>query len=317
VTELLYDEAPAEPKYGLTPDEQYYRFPPPPGVEVPKGWRGWTRATNLVGAFSDQRKLQLWMERMTLLGLLENEGTIFDELAAMAEDDLSESVLSFMAEKARNAVGADSGSRRGTARHTMLEGYLYTGRVNGHRRMKLQMESLLEAMEDNELDFLPGWSERRIWHPAGQGTMGTMDTRVMCRKTGQVGIMDLKTQARFWTYQEICGQQELYDSAPWVWEGPPDDSGRWVANAPNNLMGHPDGWLAGKRVALLAHMPQSLDPAVQLPVQIHEVDLEYGREVVAMAAGIRELRSRGKSVAKGRAVGRVRPPSVVPEQLQG
>lgn len=314
MTDLLYDEAPAAPKYGLTEDEQYYRFPPPPGVEVPKGWRGWTRATNLVSAFSDQRALQLWLERQTLLGLLENEGTVFDELAAIPEDDLSDSVLNFMAEKARGAVGAETAARRGTARHSMLETYLTTGRQVGHRRMRLQMESLLEAMEANELDFLPDWSERRVWHPVAGGTMGTMDARVMCRRTGRVGILDLKTQARFWTYQEICGQQALYNWAPWVWDGPADDSGQWVTAEANNLLGHPDGDFAGRRVALVAHMPQSTDPAIQLPVQIHEVDLEYGAQVLALAAQVRQLRSIGKSVAAGRRVGWVRPPSVVPEQ---
>jgi len=314
VTEPLYDEAPATPKYGLTEDEAFYRFPPPPGIEVPKGWRGWTRATNLVGAFSDQRALQLWLERQTLLGLLENEGTVFDELAAIPEDDLSDSVLTFMAEKARDAVGAETAARRGTARHSMLETYLTDGRRIGHRRMKLQMDSLLEAMELNELDFLPGWSERRVWHPVAGGTMGTLDARVMCRRTGQVGVLDLKTQARFWTYQEICGQQYLYDSAPWVWDGPPDDEGRWVQAETNNLFGHPDGDFPDRRVALLAHMPQSTDPKVQLPVQIHEVDLDYGQQVLYQAAAIRHLRSIGKSVAGGRRVGCVRPPSVVREQ---
>lgn len=307
-----YDDAdgPAQTKYGLTPDQKFYRFPPPPGVEIPKGWRGWRRATNLVGAFSDQRALQLWLERMTLLGLLANEGTVFDEMAAVSPDLLTDETLTAYGELARGAVGADTAARRGTARHIMLETYLTTGGTVGHRRMKIQMDSLKQAMELNELDFIPEWSERRVWHPAGGGTMGTLDARVLCRRTGQVGVLDLKTQARFWTYQEICGQQDLYDSAPWVWEGPADDRGGWVPNEPNTLTGHPDGDFAGARVALLAHMPQAPGPW-QLPVEIHEVDLAYGARVIEQAAQITELRSIGKSVAGGRRVGWIRPPSRV------
>ena len=314
VTDDLFEDAEAPPKYGLTPDQAYYKFPPPPGVEIPKGWRGWKRMTNLVGAFSDQRALQLWLERQTLLGLLANDGTVFDELAASGVEHLSpdeqRDMLEKFAQAARDAVGADTAARRGTARHTMLETYLTHGRQSGHRRMQLQMESLLEAMELHELDFIPGWSERKVWHPSGGGTMGTMDARVMCRRTGQVGIIDLKTQARFWTYQEHAGQQYGYDSAPWVWEGPQDDSGHWVVNPGNDLLGHPDGDLAGKRVALLAHMPQAPGPG-QLPVQIHEVDLEYGKRVLDTAAVITELRSVGKSVSAGRRVGAIRPMSGV------
>lgn len=309
MTDDLFDDA--GEMYGVRAGR--YRFPPPPSVEPNP--RGWMRVSNLAAAFSDQRALQLWLERQTLMGLTLNDGLIFDELCALHEPDADQ--LAEIAEKARTAAGADAGARRGTARHLMLSGYLDHGVVNGHRTMKLQMDSLLKAMEEHELDFLPGWSERVIWHPAAGGTCGRLDTRVMCRRTGQVGVFDLKTQRRFWTYQEICGQQHLYDSAPWVWEGPEDPSGRWVPYSgtrttggppwdENTLTGHPDGDLAGKRVALLAHMPQQPGPE-QLPVQIHEVDLEYGREVIETAERNVELRSRGKSVAAGRKVGALRP----------
>lgn len=324
--EPLYDLADDPTQYGLTPDQKFYRFPPPPGVTVPKGWRGWTRATNLVGAFSDQRALALWQERQIILGLLENEGTIFDELAVLEPELLTDELLNKYADKAREAVGADTAARRGTARHSALETYVNTGRIQANRRIRLQLESLQEALEANELDVVPGWSERKIWHPADGGTMGTLDLRVLDRRTGRVGILDLKTQARFWTYQEICGQQALYDSAPWVWEGPPDSSGQWVPNPyfegrwdspltwtdalPTGLLGHPDGDFWGRPVALLAHMPQAPGEG-QLPVEIHEVDLDYGQEVIEQAARIRDLRSRGKSVAGGRRVGALRPPSAL------
>jgi hypothetical protein len=129
--------------------------------------------------------------------------------------------------------------------------------------------------------------------------MGTLDLGVMCRRTGQIGIGDLKTQGRFFSYQEICAQQFGYDDAPYVW-----DEARqcWVPNEKWNLTGHPDGELAGKRVALLAHMPLDMSP-----VRIIEVDLEYGRDVLACAAENVRLRSIGKSVAAGRRVGVERP----------
>lgn len=302
MTDDLFDDA--GEVYGVRNGR--YQFPPPPGIKPNP--RGWMRATNLAGAFSDQRALQLWLERVTLLGLVANDGLIFDELCAL--HDPSEEDLREVAERARTAVGADAGARRGSARHLMLGGYLDHGHINGHHRMQLQMKSLLKAMEEHELDFLPGWSERVIWHPAAGGTCGRLDARVLHRPTGQVGVLDLKTERKFWTYQEKCGQQHLYDSAPWVWEGPESPEGRWVPYAqgadPNTLMGHPDGNFPGRRVALLAHMPQQPGPE-QLPVQIYEVDLDYGRQVIRLAEQIVALRSIGKSVAAGRRVGALRP----------
>lgn len=311
----LFDNAPADKEmYGVRAGR--YRFPPPPGVEPSP--RGWMRMSNLAAAFSDQRALQLWLERMTLLGLLANEGLIFDELSAIADHDLTPEVLAEVAERARCAAGADKGARKGTARHLMLEGYLHTGEINGHRRMQLQMQDLLEEMERQELDFLPGWAERVIWHPIAGGTMGRLDARVMCRRTGQVGVLDLKTQRRFWTYMEIAAQQAGYDSAAWVWEGPEGPGGRWMPYNPqvaederwgvvapadaNTLMGRPGGMCEGKRVALLAHMPSDGGK-----VQIHEVDLEYGARALEIASWVTVWRSRGKSVTPGRGVGGVRP----------
>lgn len=296
----LFEDAERPPLYGVRAGR--YRFPPPPGIE--ESSNGWMRMTNLVSSFSDQERLQLWLEAKTLLGLLANDGLIFDELAAVAEEDLSWELLAKFAEKARVAAGADAGARRGTARHLMLEGYLSTGTINGHRRMQLQMADLLKAMEEHELDFVPGDSEVTVFNEVapGKGVIGTRDTRVMCRRTGQVGVLDLKTQARFWTYQEVCGQQEGYSSAQWDWSGPRDGSGCWVQARPNTLLGRPGGVAPGRRVALLAHMPSAGGP-----VEIHEVDLEYGRKVLQLAVQIVELRSIGKSVAQGRRVGGLRP----------
>lgn len=305
-----------EPDYRVVAGR--YRFPPPPGwtgrrpkpsATNPLGLPSWMRMSNLASAFSDQRALQLWLERVTLLGLLVNEGLIFDELAALPEEQLTPEVLEEFADRARTAAGGDAGARRGTARHLMLSGYLDTGKINGHRRMRLQMEQLLEEMERHKLDFIPDWSERVVWHPIAGGTMGRMDARVLCRRTGQVGVFDLKTQKRFWTYQEIAGQQAGYDSAAWAWEGPEGPGGRWVpynepgfVGWPNTLMGRPGGMCEGKRVAILAHMPSNGGR-----VELHEVDVEYGCEVLEVAARNVELRSRGKSVTPGRGVGGIRP----------
>ena len=301
-----FDNAPTKPKYGI--QQGRYMYPPPPGYEFAKGERGFMRMTNLASAFSDQKRLQAWRERMILLGLRTGQGEVlYDEL--MAADLMSmpdpKAWLEDMANKMANAAGADHGARRGTARHTMLQAFQETGVITGTRTMRLQMDSFLEALDRHHLEPLPGWSERRVCNTRYR-VMGTLDLGVMCRRTGQVGIMDLKTQRSFWSYQEISGQQTGYDSADWVWEGPADESGRWVRPEHDwNLTGADGGEFEGRRVALLAHMPQEPGPN-QLPVEIHEVALDYGHEVLEVACRNVDLRSRGKSVAAGRRIGAVR-----------
>lgn len=310
----LFDDAPAK-LWGLDKALGKYRFPAPPGVTTKS--ETWMRATNLVGAFSDQRALQLWMERLTLLGLLSHDGVLFDELAVSGVETMEPAEqrdwLEQFAEKCRAVVGGDSGARKGTARHDMLDHYISTGETRGHRRMLLQMESLREALERHQLDIIPGTNETHLWHPAHRGIVGRRDCLVMCRRTGQIGLLDLKTQEKFWTYQEHSGQQALYHDAPWRWD---DRVQAWVPNetflasrwrgdgSDNELLGRPGGVDPGRPVALLAHMPSKGEA---VPVEIIELSIGYGRQVVECAVRNTELRSIGKSVAAGRRVGGIRP----------
>jgi hypothetical protein len=308
----FYDEAPAGPVYGI--QRGRYVYPAPPGYTIPKGDRGFMRMTNLAAAFSDQIRLQKWRERMIMLGLRTEEGEVlYDELAAAGIEQMTpedaKAFLETMAEKIADAAGAGLGARRGTARHTMLQVFHESGVITGHRTMRLQLHSLHEALEAHYLRPLPGWSERRVCNTR-YGVMGTLDLGVECLLTGQRGILDLKTQRRFWTFQEIAGQQHGYDSAEWVWDGPPDPSGSWLRPRPWDLTGAVGGDFEGRRVALLAHMPPHMPQAQgpqMLPVEIHEVALDYGAEVMTQARENVRLRSIGASTAKGRRVGARRP----------
>jgi hypothetical protein len=307
----FWDE-PESPEYGLGEHvgkmRGRYHFPDPPGFQRSKDQApGWMRMTNLASAFSDQIRLQKWRERMILLGLREHE-VLFDELAAKPIETMEPSDAKAWLEEHANRAAAvargDHGSRRGTARHIMLQTYLEAGVIVGTRSMRLQMESLLEALDRHHLEFLPGMSERRVCNTAFLA-MGTLDAGVLCQRTGQEGILDLKTAKEFWSYQEAAGQQEGYDSADWMWEGPPNSSGRWVRPPRWTLLGSVRGPAPGKRVALLAHMPQEPGPN-QLPVEIHEVDLSYGRTVMEVAMMNVSLRSIGAARSAARQIGGIR-----------
>lgn len=293
MTDDLFDIAESEPAYGVR--NHRYHFPAPPG----ETGKSWMRMTRLVSAFSDQERLQLWLTWKAFEGLRAHE-VLFDEwmaepLETMTDQDRKD-LANLYAERARAAAKADEAARRGTARHKMMETWYQTGEVTGTRSMVAQLDSLKEALDKADLEVLE--TEFHVWHPAAGGTMGKSDARVMCRRTGQVGILDLKTQARFWTWQEICGQLYGYDSAPWNWAGPLSEQGEWVPSDYQDqplLTGRPGTELAGKRVALVAHMPQAPGPG-QLPVTLKQIPLDYGREVLECAARNVELRSRGRSV---------------------
>lgn len=304
--EFWDDAEPDRPTYGVK--QGRYQFPDPPGFQRDKGQRGFMRMTNLAAAFSDQIRLQHWRERMILLGLRADEGVLFDELAVAGlesmDPEAAKEWLEAHADKAATRAGSTTGSRRGTARHVMMQTWLETGVIVGHRTMRLQLESLIEALAAHYLEPVPGFTERVVCNTK-YNTCGRIDMVVSCMLTGQRGILDLKTQRKFWSYQEIAGQQHGYDSAPWMWEGPEDDRGQWIRSPGWNLTGAPGGEFEGRRVALLAHMPQAPGPE-QLPVEIHEVALDYGKDVMEQALRNVQLRSIGSSKKAGRRIGAVR-----------
>ena len=157
--------------------------------------------------------------------------------------------------------------------------------------MQVQLHELLEKLDKLDFELIPGTQENFVFHPAGGGTVGRRDARFLCRRTGQIGTADLKTQERFWTYQEHSGQQYIYDTAPWVWDGPLDDAGRWVPQDAGSYVGRAGGACEGKPAALLLHMPSKGGP-----VEVHEVDLSYGAQVVTLAERVTRLRAVGKKV---------------------
>jgi hypothetical protein len=293
-----------------------YHYPAPPG-EQPVNGNGWMRMSNLVSAFSDQERLQLWLTWKMMMGLRADDGLIFEEWMAEhvepLSDDDQKKIANAFADRARDRAGAKDGARRGTAQHLVNETYLDDGVFTGTRTQQQRLQSALEALEACDLELIPGTSEERVWHPAAGGTMGTRDARVLCRRTGQVATFDWKTQLRLWTFQEVAGQMFGYDSAKWRWAGPPNDTGFWIPNEPGTMLGHPEGPFAGRPVALVGHMPRStVDPETGREVtathcEIFEVDLTYGRQVLEVAERNVELRSVGRSVVAGRCPGWNRP----------
>jgi hypothetical protein len=278
-----------------------YHYPAPPGAPAATG-NGWMRMTNLAGAFSDQERLQLWLTWKAFMGLRAGDGMLFDEWMSIAvermDDDAQKALANEYAERARELAHVNMGSLKGSAQHAVNEEYLNTGTLIGTRTQRQRLQAALTALEECDLELIPGSQEQRVWHPLAGGTMGTRDARVLCRRTGGVGTLDWKTQLRFWTFQEVCAQLYGYDSAPWWWQGPPNDGGRWVPAEPSTLTGHPDGPFAGRPVALVAHMPRD-----GVACTIKEVDLTYGKVVLETAAMNVALRSIGRSVAADRCPG--------------
>ena len=158
-------------RYGLNDGGPRYIFSPPPGQPFRKS--GYRRMTKVVSAFSDQERLQLWLEWKAFMGLRNGDGLLFDEWMAEPLEGMTpeaqKALANRYAEVAREAAGADAAARRGTARHKMMDTYLTTGQRTGTRPMRAQLDSALEALDRCGFEVVQ--SEFRVWHPVAGGTI--------------------------------------------------------------------------------------------------------------------------------------------------
>lgn len=285
ITDLdLFDPATDEPAmpYGLDEDLGRYVFPPPPG-HAP-GWRNsWQRCTNLVGAFADQYALGRWRERKIMEGVRLRPGLALElrceDLDALEKRD-RERILNEYAGDFADAAGASDGAKAGTARHELAEGYFLNGVMPepaGDHAWLTEYEALLES---HGLEVEPGTIERHVCLPE-LGVVGRIDKLVRDRRTGELFVLDLKSQRKFYSWQVVAGQQAVYANAPWWWEGPLNDDGGWARKPKVNT-----SW------AILAHIPVEVEPGRPL-VELVKVDLAYGLRVARHAYEGVELRAQG------------------------
>lgn len=212
----LGQPAPKRDHYGryLLPD------PGQPGAtsELP-----WTRVTTFAKSISDNYGLGEWSERMVAKGVAIRPDLALKAAAAGTDDT---GTLREVAEKAKEAAGASSGSNLGTALHS------FTERADRGETVKIpapydqDVAAYQRALAAGGIRIVPELIERIVvvkrFHSAG-----TLDRAVRwdaLDDPDELAIGDLKTakgldkpDAKGWL--EIAVQEAMYANADAVWDG--------------------------------------------------------------------------------------------------
>jgi hypothetical protein len=262
---------------------------------------GWQRVTNMVKAIAEARALDLWHQRMLLVGLAMREdlydltcSTLSGRKLDGSDPDLKAD-LEDLAGRILLAANVDVGANLGTAFHGFAEaqdaGMMHYARRRWHGRLS----NYAQGLEAQRLRVIPALSERRVVI-LKYGLCGTLDRIVEDIPGACLRIGDLKSQKRFWTWLEISAQLAAYQMADAMWE--------------RSSLSYVDFPKVADDLAVVAWIPQvhpdsEEDVAAVDRVDFFNVDLEAGREVLAECHTVERMRARFRS--KHQTIGLLRP----------
>lgn len=260
------------------------------GLTARKG--GWQRVTTLVKAIGDARALDLWHQRLLVLGMVKRPD-LYDlacaTVATTAPEDMR-AALEDMAGRLLLAAGADEGANLGTAFHGFTEaqdlGLMHYARRIWHGKLR----NYRDGLGVQRLQVVPELIERRVV-VLKYGLAGTLDRILFDAVTGSHRVGDLKSQKRFWTWLEISAQLAAYAMADAMWD--------------RALMRYVDMPKVETDLAVVAWMPvdgNSEETARQRTstedvdgVDFFNVDLAKGREALELCHRVDRMRSDAKS----------------------
>lgn len=250
----------------------------------------WTRATTVVGALKDLNGLIGWKRRKVAEGLAvapELLGRIPDLAAAIeaaadwrdARD--AKQALDALCDEAAHAAGADAGSETGTQAHTLTE-YADAGRLDEVRHLASESELADLAAYMNTCDQAgivrpEKWIERIVVNSTTESA-GTFD-RLVRLADGRLVVADVKSQQSVdFGWLEICCQLAQYANA----DGMVDPVSGVLEPMPSDL---------DKTTGLVMHVPVGAARC-----DLYEIDLTVGWQAAQVAAEVRRLRARSKTL---------------------
>lgn len=258
---------------------------------------GWQRVTTLVKAIGDARALDLWHQRLLIMGMVKRPDLYDLACATVANADPDDpgalrNALEGLAGKILNAAGADEGANLGTAFHGFTEaqdlGLMHYARRIWHGKLS----NYANGMEIQGLEVCPEFVERKVV-VLEYGLAGTLD-RVLWDRINRVHrIGDTKSQKKFWTWLEIAAQMSAYALADAMW----DRATMSYVEMPKVSQEHavvvwmPVNGYAPDDTSRGDTSTKDVDG-----VDFFSVDLEKGRAALKVCAQVNALRSEAKSV---------------------
>lgn len=281
--------------WGLAEDLGRYWLPDPADE---KAWepgsfgarhfpRGFRRMTNLTGALSDTRGLNIWEQKKMLRGMRERHDLYAQLVTADVDEDGDVIGAQKIIDLALRQAKADEASIVGTAYHKVLEHHLRTGQWIGTPLMIEEVKKLLSMLADHLYVPVREYAERIVVNTTLK-TAGRFDVPVREMIGNRLLMADLKTKRKkFWTVMEQRAQLAGYAYADAMW----DETLQCYVKPPN----------FDKKEGVIFHVPQSRTDESP-PISLLRMDLEKGWRTAQRALEIVEDRAEAKSAPMLRSI---------------
>lgn len=236
----------------------------------------WSGATTVAKALSDTYHLDLWKQRMVVIGLGQRED--LHALACGAKPEEKDK-LNKIAADAMEAAGSAAGANAGTAIHSYTEAVDRGETPVIPLRYRPLVESYQQAMRDAGIKAVPGMIEVKVAIPELQ-VCGQLDRILAGPNWAVPRIGDVKSQKSMYDQVAIAVQLALYSRATHMWSHEAD---AWVEMAPVD-----QDW------AVAMHMP-SINQTTGQPgtrCEILDVDIATGWDLAKLCVRVRTTRSR-------------------------
>lgn len=244
--------------------------------------KGWTRASTLARAMSDEYNLTRWKMRTAARGTALSRDLIAGFVAADPDD---KATLNKLTESAMERAESSSGATFGTALHN------FTHRLDrGESLESLRAPDPLGAdlveyqatLARHGLGIVPGLIERIVICPA-VGAAGTFDRFVQQRpgpgSNCPLSVLDLKTAKSIdWSWLEIAVQLGIYGNASHMWD---PVTGTYTELPPRDVL--------DRDRALVLHLPVG-----QATGNLYGVNIIEGWEAAQVAETVRRYRNGSK-----------------------
>jgi hypothetical protein len=304
----LFGSGAAPKVFGQVSANHRYHMPLLPGEQGVKSGGDWvpggiTRTTNLIGAFTESRALNIWEQEQALIGLAlapslyeelvirihqaQRDGVDFSRLRDFPEVRLflsgspqheDECIVG----RAKQAAGANEARQAGTNRHTAWEVRLTTGELIGTPAMQAQILSLEVLLKEKGLERISALSERTVRNTI-YGCAGRFDDILLETATGRLLIADYKSKKRkFFSWVETDAQLAIYASAEYM--------------VTEDSQGYEDGPSAlgvDQAEGVVLHVPSDGDKPY-----LRRADLARGRQIAELARRVVDERVYGKSAER-------------------
>jgi hypothetical protein len=231
---------------------------------------GYTRATTVAKTLDDGASLKTWAQRMVAIGLHDRA----DLLAQVGQARDDKRALNALVERAAEAGGATVRRDLGTAIHAMVERAILTGETPTGPHAA-DVVAILGAIDAGGFDVVA--CERIVVNDAAK-IAGTADLFLRRRSDGVHLIGDLKTgsSVAYGALGWAC-QLAIYATADAYYTQGAADDGSEDVREPLPELSHDE--------AVIIHCEPGTADA-----KLYALDLTVGREALALALAVREIR---------------------------